>query len=351
MGSRTTPRQWAFTLIELLVVIAIIAVLTALLLPAVQQAREAARRTQCRNNLKQIGIALHAYHASLQVFPPGRLTNFPFPGDGRCWSAYAHLLPYLGENAMFNSINFSLNPEETATTSAVPENTTTFNRVLETMLCPTDLYTQKLQGDSGVHNYPLNSGNTYPVSPRNPWRIPITGIFFENSSVRIRDIVDGTAQTACVSETIKSEANDPGFWDGVSRITGFVLTRGNTNAPPNGPGLIDYETQCTGAGLKIQQTRGSRWLYGAPAHSIYNHIRTPNDRRPDCRGGLPHSSRSDPYWAELSGDVTARSRHRGGVHMLFCDGSVKFIADAVDLTVWQALGSRKGQEVISNNEF
>src|SRR3989442_12932386 len=100
-----------FTLIELLVVIAIIGVLVALLLPAVQAAREAARRTQCRNNLKQIGIALHAYHESLQVFPPGRMTNFAQPGQGRCWSAYAHLLPYLRESTLYHAVNFSLNPK------------------------------------------------------------------------------------------------------------------------------------------------------------------------------------------------------------------------------------------------
>src|SRR5262245_44077797 len=139
----------AFTLLELLVAIAVIAVLTALLLPAVQVAREAARRTQCRNNLKQIGIALHAYHDSLMVFPPGRITNWTMPGEGRCWSAYAHLLPYLGENAIFNAVNFSLNPEQGAAVPAVPENTTSLNQTLEILLCPTDFFDQKMQGDSG----------------------------------------------------------------------------------------------------------------------------------------------------------------------------------------------------------
>jgi prepilin-type N-terminal cleavage/methylation domain-containing protein/prepilin-type processing-associated H-X9-DG protein len=343
-------KQPGFTLIELLVVIAIIAVLIALLLPAVQMAREAARRTQCRNNLKQIGIALHAYHESLLVFPPGRMTNFPMPGEGRCWSAYAHLLPYLGENAIFNAVNFSLNPEQGATVPAVPENTTSLNQTLECLLCPTDFFNQKLQGDSGVHNYALNTGTTYPLSPRNPWGIRVTGIFFENSSVGIRDIVDGTAQTVCISETIKSEGG-PTVWDGVSKTNGFVLTRGNTNAPPNGPGLVDYDTQCTGAGLSLQHTRGSRWIYGAPAHSMYNHFLAPNDSRLDCRGGLPHSSRSDPYWRELSLAVAARSRHPGGVHSLFCDGSVKFISSSVETNVWRALGSRDGQEQISNTDF
>lgn len=348
MDARRNDR--GFTLIELLVVLAIIAVLVVLLLPAVQQSREAARRTQCRNNLKQIGIALHAYHESLKVFPPGRITNFAQPGEGRCWSAYAHLLPYMGENAIYNAVNFSLNPEQGATAAAVAQNTTALNQTLETLLCPTDLYNQKLQGDSGVHNYPLCTGNNLPVSPRNPWSLPVNGVFFENSSVRIQDIVDGTSQTACVSETIKSEGG-PSVWDGSSHTNGFVLTRGNTNAPPNAPGLTAYGTQCTGAGLQLQQTRGSRWLYGAPGHSMYNHHRWPNDPRPDCRGGIPHSSRSDPYWSELSHSVTARSRHPGGVQLLLCDGTVRFITNDVDRDVWKALGSRNGQETISNNSF
>jgi prepilin-type N-terminal cleavage/methylation domain-containing protein/prepilin-type processing-associated H-X9-DG protein len=348
---RVQPRRPGFTLIELLVVIAIIAVLIALLLPAVQMAREAARRTQCRNNLKQIGIALHAYHEALQVFPPGRITNHTVAGEGRCWSAYAHLLPYLGENATFNAVNFALNPDQGATTPAVPQNTTSLNQTLECLLCPTDLFDQKLQGDSGVHNYLLNTGTTFALSPRNPWGLQVTGIFFENSSVSMREIIDGTANTICISETIKSDNPAVTVWDGVSRTNGFVLTRGNTNAPPNGPGLVDYDSQCTGAGSSLQQTRGSRWIYGAPAHSMYNHILAPNDPRVDCRGGLPHSSRSDPYWRELSLAVAARSRHPGGVHALFCDGSVKFASNSIDLPVWQALGSRKGQEQISNNQF
>src|SRR2546426_4171895 len=132
-----------FTLIELLVVIAIIAVLIALLLPAVQMAREAARRTQCRNNLKQIGIALNAYHESLGVFPPGRLRSM-LDTEGRCYSAYAHLLPYLGEINIYNAINFLLNPEHvpwgTGSSGPLqPENTTAMSQTLETMLCPSDL--------------------------------------------------------------------------------------------------------------------------------------------------------------------------------------------------------------------
>lgn len=352
MHSSSVRKRRGFTLIELLVVIAIIAVLIALLLPAVQNAREAARRTQCRNNLKQIGIALHAYHESLGVFPLGRERSM-LDRNGRCYGAYAHLLPYLGENNMYNAINFVLNPEHdpSGTGPSGPlqvENTTVMNQSLESMLCPTDLFT-KLQADTGVHNYLLNTGTTFSISPRNPSATPINGIFFENSAVRVQDIIDGTAQTICISETIKSEGG-PNVWDGRSPTNGFVLTRGNNNST-NGPELINYTANCSGAGLVLQQTRGSRWLMGAPGHSMYNHARTPNHPAVDCRGGLPHSNRTNFWWDRLSLNVAARSRHPGGVHSLFCDGSVKFVSDSVDRVVWRALGSRNGQELMANTAF
>ena len=333
----------AFTLIELLVVIAVIGILMALLLPAVQQAREAARRAACKNNLKQLGLAIHNYNDALKCLPPGRITNFNVPGEGRCYSAYAHLLPYIDQGHAYDMINFSFSPEQGAMTPGVPENTTVLNLLVATLLCPSDWEGVKLQGDSGVHNYPLCTGSTYPLSPRNPWGVPVNGVFFENSSIRFKDISDGVSRTVCISETIIATPGSA-VWDGVTRENGFVLTLGNTNAPPNGPGLTDYDAQCTTPGLALQRTRGSRWLYGAPGHSMYNHHRPPNDSRMDCRGGLPHSSRLDPYWKELSLSVAARSKHPGGVHALFCDGSVQFIDNGINGATWGSLATRAGDE-------
>src|SRR4051812_37432063 len=155
------PRRQGFTLIEALVVIAIIGVLLALLLPAVQMAREAARRAQCRNNLKQIGLALQNYHEVARCFPPGRLCNFNVPGEGRCYSAYAHLLPYLDQGHVYDQVNFLLSPEQGASSPGVPENTTVLNLSVAVLLCPSDWAGIKLQGDAGVHSYPLCTGTTY----------------------------------------------------------------------------------------------------------------------------------------------------------------------------------------------
>lgn len=330
----TPVRNRGFTLVELLVVIAIIGVLVALLLPAVQAAREAARKVQCLNNLKQIGIALHNYHDSLLTLPPGRYVN-PVDSHGRCFSAYAHLLPYLEANNLYSQIDFSANPED-AVNAPVLESTIPYFQ------CPSDTH-GKRQGNSAVHNYPLNTGTTYPLSPRNPGKVPVTGIFFENSQVRLASITDGTSQTVCISETVISKGG-PTTWDGVSRTEGFVLTQGNDNGY-NGPELTDYASQCHGSGLLLQQTRGSRWLYGAPGHSMYNHLRTPNDRDIDCRGGIPHSIKTDALWQVLSLNVTTHSRHPGGVQSLFCDGHVQFVTNSVKLTTWMALGSRDQGEV------
>jgi prepilin-type processing-associated H-X9-DG protein len=332
-------------MIELLVVISVIGVLVAMLLPAVQAAREAARRMQCQNHLKQIGLALHNYHSAFDQFPAGRMRT-TVDGQGRCFSAYAHILPQLEATSLFERVNFNANPDDPAANGVALGQTVPF------FLCPSDSY-QILQSsivngvvvDSAVHNYPLCTGTTFPLSPKNPSGVPVTGVFFENSWMTLAGITDGTSHTVCISETIKAEGG-PSIWDGVSKTNGFVLTVGNDNAT-NGPELTDYATQCHGAGLLLQQTRGSRWLYGAPGHSMYNHMRSPNDPDVDCRGGLPHSIRTNYWWDRLSLNVAARSRHLGGVHALHADGHVAFYTDSIDNSTWQALGSRNGSEVFS----
>ncbi len=339
-----------FTLIELLVVIAIIATLIALLLPAVQSCARGRTPRRVLNNLRQMGIAMHGYHAAVGVFPPGRLRSM-VDHNGRCFAAYAYLLPYMDQGPLYNATNFNLNPDNAPSAAVAgenglqPENTTSLFTNINSLLCPSDFFVPR-SDFKALHNYPLNTGTTFPVSPLNPTGIPVTGIFFENSAIGVQGIMDGSSNTVCISETIISDGI-PGHWDGVTPTNGFVLAL-NGDDLTYGPQLINYPADCSGAGLKLNMTRGVIWIYGAPGHSMYNHVRTPNDRGVDCRGGLPHSSDTNYWWNQLSHNIAARSRHVGGVHSLFCDGKVSFIKNTVALNVWIALGSRAGNEIVQD---
>lgn len=350
----TTERsRRGFTLIELLVVISIIAVLIALLLPAVQAAREAARRAGCSNNLKQIGLALHNYISAHNVLPPGRI-NGHVAGQGNCWGAYAQILPQLEQQSVFNAFNFNLPPDTDPTTTLAAANVTASVTFIAAFLCPSDTSpTLELvsNGYYATHNYLLNVGSTYSVvqNPVAPLVDVPNGVLYENSAVGPSAITDGTSNTAAVSETIRSVPGGSFVQDPVG---GFVITGNNSTSGPPIVSDADYVTKClTATPPGFQVTRGVKWHYGAPGHSMYNHRRPPNDKRYDCRGGLPHSNRSDPLWNQLSLNITSRSKHPGGVHTLMCDGHVQFLKDTVNVTVWQALGSRNGGEVISSDAY
>jgi prepilin-type N-terminal cleavage/methylation domain-containing protein/prepilin-type processing-associated H-X9-DG protein len=345
----------AFTLIELLVVIAIIAVLIALLLPAVQAAREAARRVSCVNNLKQIGLALHNYVSAHDTLPPGRV-NSHLAGQGNCWGTYAQLLPYLEQGGISYSFNFNLPPDTDPTSTLSAANTTGFSSFISSLICPTDFPPVLItvsNGQFATHNYNVSAGSAYPVvqNPAAPLTGAPNGAFFENSRIRPADFVDGMSNTSAVTETVRSGpsstyANDP--------LGVFLITGNNSTTGPPLNSDADYQSLCLSlpaTTTQFQATRGVRWHYGAPGHTIYNHLRAPNSKLPDCRGGLPHSNRSDPLWNWLSLNIAARSRHPGGVNSLLADGSVRFVKDSINVLVWQALGSRNGGEVLSADAF
>ncbi len=350
-------RSKGLSLVELLVVISIVLALLGLLVPAVQSARESARRIQCSNNVKQFGLAIHSYASVLNSFPPGRLvvvspsdTHAPSAnsnattGNGTCFSAFAFLLPQLELATVFNQVNFSFGPDTAANNDMSIQQPSVF-------LCPSDTSIRALpqgSGFVGVSNYALNTGATLAVSPKNPRGIAVNGVFFENSRIRFADIIDGTSHTVCISEQTLSDpsdkANNNGLWNGLFPTSGFILTTGNNNVN-NGPELVNYPQDCI-TGNRFQLTRGNRLLYGAPGHTMYNHLRTPNDIHVDCRGGLPHSQRNFYWWSRLSHNTAARSRHAHGVYALFCDGHVQFITANIDGQIWSRLGNRHDGEVV-----
>jgi len=325
-----THSHGGFTLIELLVVIAIIAVLIALLLPAVQSAREAARRTQCINNLKQMGLALHNYNDAVQVFPPGYVAARPFfdaetdtaPG----WSWASMMLPQLDQGPLFSAINFSLPVQAPANATAARTNFAGF-------LCPSDQF----QGST----FPVTDGLGSTVT-----RVAATsyaasigddasdvalglnnnglgrGIFFRNSAIRIAAITDGASQTIMVEE--RAWGNAEATWTGA--IAGGVIRRGAFNPCP-GSDAASYLAPC---------------LVLAHCHLL--------NTNSDTDSGLDDSS----------------SFHPGGANLLFADGSVHFLRNILgdagvnpdgstrytpSSLIFQALGTRAQGEVISSDSY
>jgi prepilin-type N-terminal cleavage/methylation domain-containing protein/prepilin-type processing-associated H-X9-DG protein len=312
-----------FTLIELLVVIAIIGVLIALLLPAVQSARESARRAQCTNNLKQLGIAMHSYHDQHQTLPPGRIRS-RVEGLGLVYSAFAQILPQIEHQPLFDSINFDLNADRGI---GLLENDTARRTRVATFLCPSDTTTDFDEPSQSPINYQLNVGTRHPIRDN-------TGVFFENSRVRFADIRDGTSQTAMLSE--------------LNRAQGF---RTNWVVEIVDVPLVSYAETCAPHHPGVPRARGNRWIYAAPNHTMYSHHRVPNDVLPDCRTGSPFGNQTNDVWDLLAIDGAARSFHPGGVNVLFADGSVRGVKDTVSIQIWQPLGTRKGGEIVSGDSY
>jgi prepilin-type N-terminal cleavage/methylation domain-containing protein/prepilin-type processing-associated H-X9-DG protein len=311
-------RRPGFTLIELLVVISVLGVLIALLLPAVQAARETARRAHCANNLKQLGLAFLAYHDTHRVFPPGRVRS-RVAGRGLVFSAFAQVLRELDQAPSFAALNFDLNADRGV---GGPENATVRAQRLAVFLCPSDVASDADRPDQAPTNYAMNAGVRFPVAGN-------TGVLFENSSIRMAGLRDGAGQTVLLSELSRS-AN----------------VRANDVVEVPGSAIVSYEQTCA-PGTPRPSARGNRWIYAAPNHTMYSHHRPPNDRRPDCRGGVPFGDRTNADWDRVSLDSAARSLHPGGVNALYADGSVRFGRNAVAPAVWQALGTRAGGEVVS----
>lgn len=301
-------RKSGFTLIELLVVIAIIAILIALLLPAVQAAREAARRTQCKNNLKQIGIALHNYLESHKVFPYGQ------GGTGNGWSALSMILPHMEQVNIYNQVNFNL---------AFSHVLNDQPRLYEVNLfrCPSD-FANPQPAAGGAINYWGNKGSSMLWQDINQ-----NGVFFAGGKViRPQDIRDGMTTTAAFSERILTDGNN-----------GVVSPDSDVFRGPGNPLTEDEAiTMCEATDInnlanQFPTLMGAPWMAGRHA---YQHVDVPNRR--SC--GFPPAKAT----------MTASSRHTSGVHMLLCDGSVRFVNDSINRQVWRSIGTRNGKEVVED---
>jgi prepilin-type N-terminal cleavage/methylation domain-containing protein/prepilin-type processing-associated H-X9-DG protein len=361
------PRRSGFTLIELLVVIAIIAVLIALLLPAVQAAREAARRSQCVNNIKQIGLAAANFESTYGTFPPAYT---PYPrygsnvnGDGR-GNVLALILPYVEQSAGYAAFNFQV--DLTDSTGDTGANITAQYQLINTYNCPSDPATIRFN-NFGYASYTaclgmtaaLEAGNVYTnqetvatrygiyianINYTNPQTV--NGAFNQDyqkvTGTAIAAILDGTSNTAAFSETIKT--GNPGPTGKMATLSTYDLHRVlfQSSTFDN----VVYPVPCGNQVTSINY-RGQEYYRNFPATGYYNHTMTPNNMNPDC--GTYADSAAINNFSRIH--LAARSYHPGGVNTGFADGSVRFIKNAINPTTWYALATMAGGEIISSDSY
>jgi prepilin-type N-terminal cleavage/methylation domain-containing protein/prepilin-type processing-associated H-X9-DG protein len=322
MTMKTTNPRRGFTLIELLVVIAIIGVLVALLLPAVQSAREAARRSQCTNNLKQIGLAVQNYHDRTNALPGAQL-----PRGLTSFSAITHLLPDLEQSTLYNALNCSV------LTDADPANATVKFTSVSSFVCPSDAGNTALEQLGGPTNYMADMGSwivwQYADGPNTGLAQP-NGVFYGNSHTRFAEVRDGLSNTAFFSERILADGNN-GVVSPIADVF-FAKTQPTT--------INDAVSQCQSLDVldlsnQFPLFMGAPWLNG---QHICLHVTAPN-------------TRSCGFFTALRAIMPPSSYHPGGVNVLFGDGSVRFIKDSINVITWRALGTRAGGEVVSANDY
>ncbi|MDR3634070.1 MAG: DUF1559 domain-containing protein [Isosphaeraceae bacterium] len=353
-----------FTLIELLVVIAIIAVLIALLLPAVQAAREAARRSQCINNLKQLGLAVHNYNDQNNCFPlKDMYPSVSGPSCGWTLSWPLAILPGLEQQSMFNAFNFSFSTAGADFDTACSggngwANSTVGKSQINTLLCPSENLSQhpdQANGGFGTMNYYGNLGgpgviatHTGLIIPNNAGVVPTIGSSYGlGGPVTFASVIDGTSNTALFSEKLFG-------------YPGVAITVSSTNAkrglfPPTAASAHDSGSQANalafvnacmaipGTTASTSSNSGLSWTKAYPPYTVinaYTHFGAPNSLA--C-------SNDNASYGGPSASLPPTSNHSGGVNVCCGDGSVRFIKNSVGLQAWWALGTRAGGEVISSD--
>lgn len=319
-----------FTLVELLVVIAIIGILVAMLLPAIQQVREASRRISCANNMRQLGLAMHNYHAANDHLPSGSVAkeyqDFPAtPWTFYRWSTLALLTPFVEQSNAYNVLELD-KPLYSITFSVTPENVPGARILVPLFLCPSDIG-ERVRNSFGPTNYATCTGTG--IGGGTPFETD--GAFFVNSSTRVTDIRDGSSNTVVLSESILGEsgpeARDP--------ETAYRFTFSTPITTANRDAAVTWN---------YTDPRGFSWANGEYRTTLYNHESTPNSEEADVLGvklfGGPDTIYTPFGWR------AARSRHPGGVNVLRGDGSVGFVDESIELTVWQAMATIRGGEVV-----
>jgi prepilin-type N-terminal cleavage/methylation domain-containing protein len=306
-----------FTLVELLVVIAIIGTLVGLLLPAVQAARESARRSSCSNNLKQIGVALQNFHDAKGAFPPGTVNSFnnpnpsyvvssPIPGAGLCGRSgwMQALLPFIEEGQLYDyfaSQGYFTNGVDSSFWLRG-------NTVISTLACPSDPVQAKTSQQNFHGNLVLIAGSTIQGNPGTT----LDGVFFAKSAIKIKDILDGTSKTLLSGE--------------------LLLMRDNI------PGSSSHEVR-------------GRYYNGIYGSTLFSAAETPNTTVGDNVNGFCSAGPMTPCAATQNTSAMAtyaRSMHSGGVSVGLADGAVRFVLNSVDATIWKNLANRRDGQTIGD---
>ena len=313
---------------ELLVVIAIVGALIALLLPAIQAAREASRRAACASNLRQVGVAMQNYASARGHFPSGSVAkespDLPFaPWTFYRWSALALVTPYSEATTVHDLLDMETPLYSSSSLQVTPENREGVAKVIGIYLCPSDLG-ERVTEEFGPTNYAVCTGSGGDGSPHET-----DGLFFVNSQVDPGDVADGLSNTALAAESVLGR---PGpephqVHTEYKYLQGSPLT----------------EAKCDGArAWNVYDPRGFSWANGGFRCALYNHHQTPNSAVADCMGvqfGGGLERLFSPY-----GWRAARSNHPGGVNLALADGAVRFAGDNIDPDVWRALATIAGAE-------
>lgn len=344
-----------FTLIELLVVIAIIAILVALLLPAVQSAREAARRSQCKNNLKQYGIALHSYHETTKVFPQGSYNNGLTGAttgffDWRNHSATVMLLPYMDQGGLYKNYQSNVIMSQTVGNNYA-NSTPAYNMAnaakLSITQCPSESATVLTSGSPALQNGA--SSYVYCAGANHGWSSNSgdqNGMFNMGYTVRLSDVRDGTANVIAMSEQALGGVSPNSTSSPDYALIKQAASTLSSAAMPTQASVVSWANACNSSGSYMTtsgQTAGNWWHRGLFGATLFNTLLTPNYRAYNCNANCVGC---DPNGAALQ---VARSRHAGGVHALMVDGATRFVSNSVDWNTWLRAGNRADGQAIATD--